>query len=796
MTRYPGTDPDALFDLLDYLREQGFKITTETYALVQDLILVLVALGENVRNKEVLTSYLAPVLCTNPREQNNFPQYLDRWYSGRSAEPYQYDQEIQKQLHRTVSLWQTRWWIIAAGALLLSTAIVWMTLGRPAPVRPKSRPENAVETVKAAADAVAQARYRLLLQLTSFLVITLFSYSAWWYFRGRLFLQRRAASEPPDLITVSLASEFSQQLDQVFLRRAAAELRRRYPTPSEELAIEQTLEQTIRNNGEYSPVYRSRLVTPEYLVFIDRRGFKDHNAHLVGELIEHLQTKQVQIQRFYFDRDPRSLFPASAEGSPIALRELLARNVDARILIFTDGDGFFDAVSGEVENWSEMFWKRSHVAVLTAIEKEAWGYRERVLNERAVCLPATIDSILAFAKSCNGLRLQDSHKASSYALLPVELSERPARWLERVSPELTLVTIVLEAVNRFLGDEGYFWLAACAAYPAVNFNLTLYLGNELKDAAGRPLFTLERAASLFRLPWMQEGYMPDWLRLRLLGELSPEQTQSIRQALNRLWLSAAVGSSKAIDLEIARKYSHSLMIFGRLLYRRLRLSSPPDSPLRDYVFASVMLGRSHSPLGVRIPRFWRSLLRSRKDRKAKPGEIARSPKVSWKYRWLAVAPYMSPVLGFLTFIVGNIGTETLQGMAVLVIGFFFLIVPIVFPFIKWVRRSPTVLYHAYQALYLWLSLILLSFVGAFSAGVFSATLGFLALLEILIRIVVYFLFMGFLPTAIISALRGNTIKLPLWLGRLARRSADRWMIESVNSSVQQKVAKAEVAAAA
>jgi hypothetical protein len=536
------------------------------------------------------------------------------------------------------------------------------------------------------------------------------------------------------------------------------------------------------------------LVAPEYLVLIDRKSFKDHNARLVGEVIEQLQSKQVQMETFYFDGDPRSLLPTSAQGSLIALRELLARNLDARILIFTDGDEFFDAVTGEVENWAEILWKRTQVAVFTAREKEAWGYREQVLNERAICLPATIDSVIAFAKSCNGMRMQEPHRISSFALLPAELAERPARWLERDSPEATLVTQVLQAVHRFLGDEGYFWLAACAAYPALNFNLTLYLGNELKDAAGQPLFTLERAASLFRLPWMQEGYMPDWLRLRLLEELSPEQTQSVRQALNRLWISAAVGSSKAIDLEIARKYSRSLTLFGRLLYRGLRRSSPAESPLRDYVFASVMFGRSHTPLAVRIPRFWRGLLRSRKDRGPKPGETARPPRMLWKYRCLAIVPYMSPILGFFSWYVG---IDTSYKKVFPFVFLFLAIVPIVFPLFKSVRRRHQVLYHAYQALYLWLLpvLYILFVVVLVETKVVNDSYLLLAVLFCSL-IPTCPLFVGFWLTAVVSTLRGNTVRLPFWLGRLARRSADRWVIATTDTRVQKKVAETELSAAA
>ena len=54
-----------------------------------------------------------------------------------------------------------------------------------------------------------------------------------------------------------------------------------------------------------------------------------------------------------------------------------------------------------------------------------------------------------------------------------------------------------------------------------------------------------------------------------------------------------------------------------------------------------------------------------------------------------------------------------------------------------------------------------------------------------------------LPRVALSALRSSGKQAePLWLDRLARRSTDRWTIDPANTRVQQKVAKAELPAAA
>ena len=73
------TDPELLADLLDELREQGYNIGLDQYAVVQDLIAALIARGEDISQTENLRRWLGPVLCTSLREQENFPTHFDRW---------------------------------------------------------------------------------------------------------------------------------------------------------------------------------------------------------------------------------------------------------------------------------------------------------------------------------------------------------------------------------------------------------------------------------------------------------------------------------------------------------------------------------------------------------------------------------------------------------------------------------------------------------------------------------------------------------------------------------------------
>src|SRR5258708_7778675 len=72
-------DLQNLVDLIDELRAAGYDIGTQQYIAAQNLLIALAAGGELPRDLRSLRTWLAPVICSSPREQESFYRYFDRW---------------------------------------------------------------------------------------------------------------------------------------------------------------------------------------------------------------------------------------------------------------------------------------------------------------------------------------------------------------------------------------------------------------------------------------------------------------------------------------------------------------------------------------------------------------------------------------------------------------------------------------------------------------------------------------------------------------------------------------------
>jgi TPR repeat protein len=116
--------------------------------------------------------------------------------------------------------------------------------------------------------------------------------------------------------------------------------------------------------------------------------------------------------------------------------------------------------------------------------------------------------------------------------------------------EATINTLLRE-LRRGLDEAGFAWLVSFAVYPELRWPLTLQLGWTLKDAHGRPSFDAVVLLLLSRLPWLRSGYMPEWLRSRLLAELGDEEKLSLRRAFDAAF--AEFKRSKRFQLYILRR---------------------------------------------------------------------------------------------------------------------------------------------------------------------------------------------------------------------------------------------------
>jgi hypothetical protein len=446
-------------------------------------------------------------------------------------------------------------------------------------------------------------RRAVLLTTLSLLMAGALGWKLWWVYRARLFLSQQTTSEHPDLARVSVKGAGGELFRDFGLARMAQRLRHRRPVASGRIDVRATVRSTVRNAGWLTPVTGSSLLIPEYLVLVDRTSHHDHQAQFFDELIDRLEHDGVIIDRYEFNNDPRICHRAEAVADVETIRSLAARHPEHRLLIISKGAGLINPLTGEAAAWVDQFSRWPERFLLTPEAIDHWDDRELVLARQGfLVLPATEDGLLVVAEPGCPEEAEPARPSRFSAPFPELLLERPRRWLEQHAPAQDLLDEMLRELRAYLDKDGYEWLAACAVYPALHWELTLHLGYSLTTAQGRRLLEPKRLASLARLPWFRHGSMPDWLRSALIRSLPRDQERAIRAVLQALLLTASEGEAGDLVLEIARRRRNILAPLAKQVFRSLRRRAADDSPMRDYVFASYMLGRRPSHLALELPR--------------------------------------------------------------------------------------------------------------------------------------------------------------------------------------------------
>ncbi|MDE5068624.1 MAG: hypothetical protein O4752_05520, partial [Trichodesmium sp. St4_bin8_1] len=610
----------------------------------QELILALSAKGEQLEEPQRLKSLLGPLLCSSPAEQEDFQLRFDQWMErmGFTVREIIHADEnaeaLEQELKKMRQEWRWLRWVRLAIAVFLVIVLTNFLIQDFSALTSLMQqfPTPTVDTLKLFPPQIPQEWQTTFLWLILVPPVTFLVWRLWWRWRVALYLNRRQTRRPPEIQRVSISGLNEELFPRVLFLRIAQGLRRRIRVPSNELDIDKTVEKTVRGGVRFAPVYGYYKLLPEYLVLIDRANYSDHQARLVKEMIAQLTENEVLIIGYYFDGDPRVCFPVTGKGSPCKLREISLKYSQHRLLIFSDAEGFFNSLTGELEAWLDLFSSWSQRAVFTPKPSEHWGYQELKLSREFIVLPATNDGLIDLIRSIEHGKLPYVSSEKGRAPYPEALRVRGRRWVEQDPPEPWLLTNVLGSVRNYLGEAGYYWLSACAVFPELNWNLTVYLGNALNAGDGGSLLQACRLTVLARLPWFRYGYMPDWLRLWLVSELPRHQEDEVRQLLRSFLVAKPdeQGSVGRWQLEIARQYSN---VVSRLVQPLLRLFSgeaPEDSPLRDYIFQEFMAGRKG--LAVRMPEELREELRRKY-----------SQQVGWRFwfQWM-LANIVGGVVGF------------------------------------------------------------------------------------------------------------------------------------------------------
>ncbi len=348
----------------------------------------------------------------------------------------------------------------------------------------------------------------------------------------------------------------------------------------------------------FTPAYRARKALPEYLVLIDRASFHDQHSQLVDALLKELDDYGLFIERYYFDGDPRRCYAARTPSTACTLDSLQARYADYRLLIFADSPQFFDPL-GHPAAWLEKLHAWASPVLFTPSAQ--WDYYTQALQDNGFLLLTTGQKGLAqlVAHLARNEIKRDKLADDDY---PSLLAQRPLRFLERHAPNPNIVEQLLKQLRRYLDKDGFRWLAACAVYPELHWQLTLYLA---PDSVGVPpvganLFARFRQSpatdqnrankfaptkinealllKLTRLPWLRHHYLPNWLRLALLEALPAAQHRAVRQQLETLLQNLHPEAASKADLSLPLA-QHTWRSFWK-----------KDGKLQDHVFLDFMNG--------------------------------------------------------------------------------------------------------------------------------------------------------------------------------------------------------------
>jgi len=304
--------------------------------------------------------------------------------------------------------------------------------------------------------------------------------------------------------------------------------------------IDKTIQKTIHSGGMARPVYTPLHRHVEYLMLIDRYNLRDHQAQLHNNLYETLKENNIFVERFFFDNSPLVCRNYYHPGG-IALTEILSLYEHAGLMIFTNGLQFIDTYYLKTYSWADIFKHWQYRYFFSSVSPALWGERERLLQGLfPFVLPLSVEGMQVVAGDLSQTAHADFdwlhywRDSADYSLVPIETEEKK-----------------LEYIGLFFGEPVKRWIAACAVYPELNWNLTIALGKELGEwypGEQSQLHSYRHISQLLRLDWFKKGHIPDAFRVALMTE----------------WLT---------DKEIAA--------VGHFLYRQLSQNQPlPGEP--DY----------------------------------------------------------------------------------------------------------------------------------------------------------------------------------------------------------------------
>ena len=378
------------------------------------------------------------------------------------------------------------------------------------------------------------------------------------------------------------------------------QLRQRTTDDYRRLSIPLTIGATIKNAGQVAFCYAQQTRPPEYLLLIDRHTEKNHRAKLFDLLFQSLKANEVFVERYFYNGDPRLVYnEAHPEGN--TLNELYHNYPNARLLILGNAYQLLSPTSGKVSSWARFFEQWRERSILTPKAVQNWGKREKYLAELFHLLPASLQGFYYLIDQFELGNTPDPQEIKE------KVKDAPLKSIHFEGSLLgTLRANYSEAMIR--------WIASCAIYPSLHWDLTLYLGRLLSSEA-HPLLTMDNLLDLTRLPWFVEGYISEEARAVLLDYLEmtyPGLQSEIREELQELLQKNPPPSDSAAWGNYSMNLALNEWSYNKDKNRQKELEKEIEQKLETGVEADFTvikyLEREQTPLDFLVPDNWKKFL--------------------------------------------------------------------------------------------------------------------------------------------------------------------------------------------
>lgn len=360
-----------------------------------------------------------------------------------------------------------------------------------------------------------------------FLLFALFGTYFTWYDerQQKIITDIQSKNDPPLLWNIQIPNISKITLNEDYFK-VLQQMRQRTSDDHVVLNIPKTINKTIAKGGIIDFQYQYKTRPPEYLLLIDRQSSKNHRAYLYDYMFESFKANEVYIERFFYEGDIRLCWNEYYPNG-IKLQDLQQTFRDARLIIVGSGYQLLNPVTGKLAKWTRIFDNWSDKAILSPRPTKNWAGREKQLKQKFILLPASIQSLTVMVDKMEAIDPDEiKTKINDQVNEPIEF---------RGSLIETLHHYFSKKNKREPRDESLVhWIAACAIYPTLHWDLTMYLGQELSSEDNN-LLTFDHINQLTRLPWFIEGKIPEQARLELLEYLPEDVELKLRNSLKDLF---------------------------------------------------------------------------------------------------------------------------------------------------------------------------------------------------------------------------------------------------------------------